>query len=269
MLGVNKVTSFFPCPCRAAASSCRELRPLRVALLWLHGRGGPRGTPSPGDGDVVRFLLELTPLSASPLLRPMHSSVPLGHLEQGSTTSVVGGCPQLGKHPCNLFPSSRPHCASSADHHHRGRLFPPERSHGRAACAGRSQPLPAAGRALLTPSSLSIPPLGRKVLSSEAPGFCCPWAQQDDASRPRAPRAPRGANVTKRPAGNRDAKPGTVSTAACGPRFGACHPKMSDGGWISLSPTEFAQLQQYTDCEYPTPPHASSLGQGEGFYKSC
>lgn len=21
--------------------------------------------------------------------------------------------------------------------------------------------------------------------------------------------------------------------------------------WISLSPTEFAQLQQYTDCEYP------------------
>lgn len=25
---------------------------------------------------------------------------------------------------------------------------------------------------------------------------------------------------------------------------------MSDGGWISLSPAEFAQLQQYTDCEY-------------------
>uniref|UniRef100_A0A8C6YP86 Diacylglycerol kinase n=1 Tax=Nothoprocta perdicaria TaxID=30464 RepID=A0A8C6YP86_NOTPE len=26
---------------------------------------------------------------------------------------------------------------------------------------------------------------------------------------------------------------------------------MSDGGWISLSPAEFAQLQQYSDCEYP------------------
>lgn len=66
---------------------------------------------------------------------------------------------------------------------------------------GQEPALPAAGRALLTPAPLSIPSLGRKVLSG-CFGVGCPGAQQEDASLPRAPRAPGRADVTDSRAGS-------------------------------------------------------------------